>query len=262
MKLCNICKQPMDADVAFANLHNICRTCLESGQDTQCLNNPNIKLSEWEQQHIKQCTKCSKHFVATWHLGTQCGVCAKPIREKQRIKDLALQLRDICSEVEVMCAKYVRCQRYIKYKEKQIRREERIIQSPFLVKKDEHKAKKRIEGFFGDNLPFDVETLCQVMSIKKGRHNNLLPQEIYDVLAQFFIDGYSQTAIADMHNLSVLSVMTLIYRSCFIVSRPKYDWLFQPVQRRPKEVKEQELKDRIADIEESQSRIDLTEPKE
>lgn len=261
MKLCNICKQPMDADVAFAKLHNICRNCLESGQDTECLNNPRIELSEWEQQHIRRCTKCAKRFIATWHLGMQCSICAKPIRERQRIKELTLQLKHICSEVKLMRDKYIKCRLYINNKMRLMRLAKQIDSSSRLLK-NKHRAKKRIEQFFGTIPPFDAEILCQIMARKKAQYNDLSEDDIYDVLHQFFVDGYSQALIANMHNLSVSSMMCLIYRCRYIIARQKYNWLFQPVQSRPKVVKVQELNKRIADIIKSQSRIDLTGTKE
>jgi len=148
---------------------------------------------------------------------------------------------------------------------------EQVAQSPCLLK-NESKARQRIKQFFSIAPPFDTETLCQVMVIKglqyksllerKVQYKSLSKREIYDILYQFFVDGYSQSLIAAMHNLSVPAMMWLIYRRCAIVQLPKYNWLFQPVKRRSKEEKQQELKDRIADIAESQSLIDLTEIKE
>lgn len=263
MKLCNICKQPMDADVAFANLHNVCRTCLESGQDTECLNNPSVELSEWEKQHIRRCTKCNKRFVAAWYLSTQCGGCSKQSREKTEIRQIAYNLRLILQNVKAMHDTWLHMQKVIKYRERKRHTPRRSLSQPQSVKDIEQITNKRMDKYFGQLLkPFDISTLCRVMADKIPRFESRSKLDAYDILYKFFVEGYPVSSIALIHNTSCGPIDNIIRKHVYRVYHSKYRWLFRPVQRRPKDVKQQELNSRIADIIEAQSRISPTEQKE
>lgn len=259
MKLCCICKQPMDADVAFAKLHNICRTCLESGQDTECLNNPSVELSEWEKQHIRQCTECKKYFVLLWHAGTRCGVCSKPARDKLKKEELLLEIKAIAKDTHIMLRKWKHDQHVITF-----------LKTPHLFLK-EHAEKvngrascinqitlKRVQNHFLAQ-PFDMEAFCAFIS---GKIQKNLTLDVYDILVKFYIEGYSIELIAFYHNTTIHRIRAIIDKARMMSWNPKCRWLYKSVQRRPKEEKQQELNGRIADIIESQSRIDLTGTKE
>ena len=258
MKLCNICKRPMDADVAFANLHNICRTCLESGQDTECLNSPSVELSEWEHANIRQCKDCKTNFIPLWYGTTLCKTCTKRAHAKRRMEaqikaekaqviELGKKLRKEISGITEVRKKYQQCIHIIQRIER-VANEKKACHQRLIA--------KRIKKYFGSKEPFDIPTLCRILV-------DWSPYQFGDYaywcLYKYFAEGIPMYELAPFNKAGFERD---IGRYCCAAYHPRMRWLFQPVQRRPKEVKEQELTDRIEDILKSQSRIDLTEPKE
>lgn len=254
MKLCEICKAEI-TDKAFASVHNICRACLESGQDIECLNHKDGCLSDWEQEHIKQCKNCGKNFVQLWYATSVCSECYKYFQirfqnikhikeEKAKVVQLGKKLRVEISGIKDIRKRYIRCQQIIQ-------RFERAIEKSISIKeaKKQKIISRRIKKHFGSRVPFDVETLCRVI-VDRSPYN--LGSSYYDRVYEYFVEGRK---LSDYEEGSIRIC-------CCTAYHPNMSWLFKPIKRRPKEVKLQELNDRIADITEAQSRIDLTETKE
>ena len=220
-KTCCLCNKPMGSDDAFIKIHNICRQCLESGKEIENItNNVFMPLTRWESTHIKQCKNCNATYVSLWYGSIHCGPCVmkRASKQKQRAETRLEKFKNMSPEDF-----------------QEIR-------------------EKRIKKYFQGLIPFDVATICRVMSEKY-----ILKSEIdtYELLYDFFITGYPLWILSKKFNRSKSSLDRIINKLCFkILGYRRYYYLFMPIKHLPKAEKIKIIQHQISNIKESQSRTE------